>query len=332
MAVPAPPTLASELWLKQQDRPQEGIDEEEPKTSPNSSPKLQTGVKAIDKQFDGGFAFGAVHGITSRVDSDAADLVQGLLAAHLLSGSDATATIVESTNYFDVRKLYHALQTISPSSEEAMKALARLRISKVFDYQGMTEALAEMHQNVCRADLEIENGEAAPKATIEDSEDEEDLLAAPSPAKGPSAADLRRDHKPKPLLVVNSISHVVAPAIQNNYVKGQAMLSTVMRTISRLTYTQSMCTFVFGNARSVREDETLSILKAANFRPSVGVGVGYLFDVHLYLHEMRLRKPAAGQQNATVNVLSAVDDKQSGSFGTSVAFAYNAAGVLQDIS
>jgi hypothetical protein len=348
MAVPAAPILASSIWLSHQDNT--SLKPSNPSPPPRKRRRLATTIKSINDTLDGGFDFGSISCITSEPGHGPKDLVQELLISHLTSETNATATVVDSTLSFDVRGLFQALQTVSKDKGEALKVLDRLKISKVFDFVGLTEAIDEVRETLESKPvaLEDEASKSPPRGTIADSEDEDedemldgpDLeVEAPVTEPGPDSADLP---PPARLLIIDNITHVTSPLIKNNYPRGQALLTSLMRSLAHLTRTHDLCTVVLSTAltKSNADDETLSIFKSCAIRPVLGVGLGYLVDVHLYLHQQSSRAAVAldddGRRNQRVaekaSVLEVVQDKIGGRFGRWGAFVKGGHGRLVDVA
>lgn len=325
------PMLASENWS-----PESEYDLETATGDRESAPhRLRTGSKAIDELFDGGLDYGVVHCITSKADDGARDLSMGILAAHLLQTPSATATVIDSTLSFDVRKLHRVLQASVQSSSrgtsDAMEALNRLNISKIFDAVGLSEALAELRDTLQIREKGADGYHAAAqgsRATIEDSEDEEDLeLAVIDP--------------PKRLLIIDSVSHIMTPVIRNEFAKGQATLTSFMLSLYDITKHHNLCSIVLGEAgfKQVGEDETLSMFKSCRIKPAVGYGIGFLVDVHMYLHKPFKKADAQrvgeaevqNQEKQLVSVLEVVEHRRGARYQNYAPFAFTPDGRFRDV-
>lgn len=304
--------------------------------------KISTGAPAIDSALDGGFDIGSVTCITSEPDHGADDVVHGLLVSHLLSTSHASATVIDSSLSFDPRKLYRAMETLCEDRSAAMKVLDRLKIMKVFDYVGLAEALSELREILEERTVTVDPAMEAPKATIPDSqgEDDDEVLDGPSPAQEASG----EEDVPMPnLLIIDSISHVIAPLIKNNYAQGQALLSSLMRSLGHLTRTQSLCTVVLSTAMTNKpnaDEETLSIFRSCTIRSVLGNGLGYLLDVHVYLHRLPTRSTESygemvkqhARSRESVRVLEIVQDRFYERFGRWAPFVCGEDGRLKDMT
>jgi RecA/RadA recombinase len=315
MAAPAEPILASNIWSSLHNVPSENIER------PAKRTKISSGATAIDNALDGGFDIGSVNCITSEPNHGANDFVHGLLVTHLLSAPNASATVIDSTHSFDLRRLYKTIEASSQNRQEALNILDRLKIMKIFDYVGLAEALSELRESMEERATPPNPALKAPKATIPDSQEDEEeaALHSPSPVQ---------DHPPEEiespsLLIIDSISHVFAPLIKNNYAQGQALLASLMRSLNHLTRMQSLCTLVLSTALTNKpnaDQETLSIFRSCTIRPVLGHGLGYLLDLHLYLHRLPRRSadPHSSYHSKStemVSVLEVVQDRYAGRFG-----------------
>lgn len=346
----AEPLLASDILLKElsdHKKLQES-------TAPDQPAKLPTGIKSIDQAFEGGFNYGQVHCITSQPDHVAQrGLIQALLEAHLLSSPNATATVIDSTMAFDVRQLYQSVEhtlllrgSDNNASEAALQVLKRLKLSQVFDFVGLTETMADLHDGggSILETTTAHTGEVAqkpPRGTVGDSEDEEDLLDDLSAAKEvvPAVAPPEL-HPTNGLLIIDNLSQLMAPLSKNSYAQGQAMLSSLMRSLGHLTRRNALCTFVLANAspKPAGEGEGLSMFRSCTIRPALGNGIGYLVDVHMYLHEIPRRSGTGGGQGSgsgktaeSASVLEIVQDRYGSRFGRWAPFLCDADGRLVDI-
>ncbi|PPJ60008.1 hypothetical protein CBER1_02646 [Cercospora berteroae] len=327
------PTIAEDLWQSIA-----ATDDENEATTPCQD-KFLTGSKAIDEAFEGGLDYGKVHCITAKAEHGARELLRALLATHLLRSPEATATIIDSTLAFDVRSLHATLRScLPPGQSDAIEALKRLKISKVFDRIGMMEAVAELGDELGGEKQQQQPAEMSKlrKSTIEDSEDEDDILDE-SPVKTATARPNTpaRSTGPNRLLIVDSISHVMTPIIKNDYTQGQALLTSLLRSITEVTQQYNLCTIVLGEAgfKLVSEDETLSRFKSCRIKPAVGYGLGYLVDVHFYLHPLPSRigpqKLQAGQQ--PIHVLEIVEERDGNRQWSWAAFRFTEEGTLEDV-
>jgi hypothetical protein len=354
------PILASELWVAESKS-----NSRNDVAALHDSIKIAVSATSINGILDGGFAYGQLHCITLAADMDTGDLINNVIVPHLLSPRDATATIVDSTLAFDVRRLYRLLiASMGAPAEEAqqraMPLLERVKIMKVFDFAGLTEAVEEVRIMISARDgspslSEVDTGPHGATRTILDSDDEgeEEFLDEPPRPPGvgytakknpmPPMSTQLQDHRSN-LIIVRDISQVIGPLLRSNYTHGQAQLDSLMKPLGRLTRDHHACTIVLASAssRPAHEAETqLSQFESCKLRSALGDGLGSLVDVHIFRHEMPLHgtsKPVEtrrGAQNRatleTVEVYEVVEDRYGGRCGRWAAVRRDGHGILCDV-
>jgi hypothetical protein len=358
MASAAEPILASTLWASY--------------TCSHSAPgpsskrrKLATGLAAIDTALDGGLDHGEVTCISSQPDAGATEFTLALLVKHLLSGSDSAATVINSTLSFDIRKLHgllvHEFRSRSSGGEDAaMGVLDRLKIMKVFDFVGLTEAVSEVRETLEETTLETTKSDKAglrpetpaPRGTVGDSEGEEEEMlddeapSSPPPVQPPQIQeDQQQTTLPSHgLLIIDSISHLAAPSLKNNHHQGQALLTSFMRSLTHLSKAHDLCTILLNGTVIYQQakEEAPSIFSSCPLRPALGKTFGYLVDVHLLVHVVpravedakavygnRSRKSDRDVEFGTV--VEVLMDRYSGKEGRWCAFTWEADGRLKEV-
>lgn len=299
------PNLAASLWDAE-----EGQDSNTP---PTKRRRLATGCASIDDSLHGGFDYGSMSCISSEADSGSKELSYFLIAKHLLLSKRDEATVIDTTNSFDVRRLHKRLVTWLQQNRESIGAdvkaeaigmLERVRIMKAFDFVGMTECVAELSQSLetlrqARSSPQEESTQdlkTGPRGTVEDSEDEDDMLDEPvSPAKPlpPSPKQIRAgEEHGHHLLIIDNITYVASPVLKNSHVQGQALLANFMRSLAHLTQTHTICTILHNatityQANSIT-DPTPSIFSSCTLRPALGRSFANTLDMHLLLHRVPL--------------------------------------------
>lgn len=303
------PTLASSLWTEEPS---------EPSNPPAECRRLASGCAHIDDSLSGGFDYGSVTCISSEAESGGKKLSYSVIATYLLQSAQSEATIVDTTNSFDVRRLHKRLTSGLLEREtgngdvkaQAVQVLERVRIMKAFDFVGMTECVAELRESLeTRLDTssgrDLEPGKGVvpePRGTVGDSEDEEDMLddiQPVSPAKLPPPSLENEKHeqatlgtRPQHLLVIDNITYVASPVLKNSHVQGQALLATFMRSLAHLTRTFNVCTILHNATMNYPTNSsgepTPSIFTSCTLRPALGKSFAYLLDTHLLLHRVPL--------------------------------------------
>jgi hypothetical protein len=305
------PILASSLWTA------DGISESsEP---PAKKRRLATGCAQIDESLNGGFDYGSISCISSEAESGGKELSYSLIATYLLSSTECEATIVDTTNSFDVRRLHKRLVSGlqerkggNDAKAEAVQVLGRVRIMKAFDFVGMTECVAELREGLETRQQERSQREResktrqeklpGPRGTVGDSEDEDDMLddiepvsrdkpSPPSP-KTMGSGETPTEDLPQHLLVIDNITYVASPIIKNSHVQGQELLATFIRSLAHLTRVHDICTLLHNAVMTYQPKSTAeptpSIFTSCTLRPALGKSFAYLLDTHLLLHRIPL--------------------------------------------
>jgi hypothetical protein len=245
--------------------------------------------------------------------------------------------------------------------DEAVRVLERARIMKAFDFVGLTECVAELRENTeTPSNREASPRELtvpAPRGTVGDSEDEEEMLDAPaSPSKPipPSPketgnymdAEARSSH----LLIIDNITYVTSPILKNNHVQGQALLTTFMRSLAHVTRRHDICTIIhnttvtYSNINNntsnntnnpTTPEPTPSIFASCVLRPALGKSFPYLLDLHLLLHRLPISASDAKamyaahgaipiQEHRLASVLEVMHDRYGDRVGHWSAFRIDA--------
>ncbi|KAF1935688.1 hypothetical protein EJ02DRAFT_471004, partial [Clathrospora elynae] len=129
---------------------------------------LGTGVKSLDDALAGGLEGGAVVGVSGEAGGGGSEICQTLLVNSLLQYDGSTAAVIDTTGNFDVLKLYTrivaqlqrspeilaSIRLVSSSEfgykveDVAAKVLDRVKIMRVFDFVGVTEAVGEIRDEL----------------------------------------------------------------------------------------------------------------------------------------------------------------------------------------
>lgn len=288
--------------------------------------KLAPHCKPLDDALLSGLEYGNIHCISAEADAGSKQLSHALIATHLSSEEYAEATVIDTTNSFDVRGLHQVLAgrlkvdgqcNTEAAREKAVAVLRRVRIMKAFDFVGLTECVAELREHLEDRTADAPPGSPPlvqqqqqpklPRGTVGDSEDEDEVLDSPSPPNPPrtgqpTPAAVLQAEQTSTLLVIDSITHVTAPLLKKSNTQGQALLTSFMRSLANLTRAHRLCTLVHnaassytpapgtsnsGNAAVAAEDRP-SIFSSCMLRPALGRSFAYLLDVHLLLHRVPL--------------------------------------------
>ena len=338
------PTLASSLW--DPDEAFEGSD----------TSRLPTGCQAIDTALQGGFDCGTISCISADLRSGGSEISQAVLISHLLSSDNASATILDTGQAVDVRRLYQAvlLNTEDETDKDARakRSLGRLRIMKAFDFIGLSECVQELREVPERAngnEVDQQARAQAPRGTVPDSQDEEEMLDDASPPPDvKSTVDLpshSSNNDQGGLLIIDNIMQVAAPLLKNNHAQGQALITAFMRSLSHLTRSRKLCTILLNGAISNKhtKDETQSAFSSCTVRPALGSTFASMIDLHLLVHQVPSGAVSTTRAKSTnekpvqhgaseVNVLEVLQDCYHQRYGRWAAFAMDDNGVLTDVA
>lgn len=356
------PILASSLW---------NMDETSESFEPSvKKRKLGTGCAHIDESLGGGFDYGSISCISSEPESGSKELSYSLIATHLLLSSQREATIVDTTNSFDVRRLHKRLvsglqerKNDDDAKAKAAQVLERVQIMKAFDFVGMTECVAELRESLESREQKIsqqgpessswEPKAPAPRGTVGDSEDEDDMLddiepisleKRPSlPPKPVEPEEKPPEDDPQHLLIIDNITYVASPIIKNSHVQGQALLATFMRSLAHLIRTHDICTILHNAVMTYQPKSTTeptpSVFSSCTLRPALGKSFAFLLDMHLLLHKVPITAADAKSVYAAhsaipksserlASVLEVLQDRHSDRVGHWSAFKADADGNL----
>ena len=348
MANPAEPILASAVWTAHRT-----LEAGEDPENARRRERLTSGCRAVDEALGGGLEYGSISGINADANSGAQELCEAFLVSHLLSSPDATATVIDTAHSFDVRKLHRSItsemQDSASGAEVALEVLDRLKIMKVFDFIGLTESVSELRDPLeCKQSSSAQSNpqEKAPKASIGDSEDEDEMLDIPSPPpKPPQPLPQNQKHQPTyhhSILLIDNITHVVAPLMKNHYTQGQAVLASFMRSLGHLTRTHNLCTILLNGVTSGAniKDEPPSIFSSCMLHPALRKPFAHTIDTNLLVHQVsetngmkprshsRAEDQAQPEVGSMVSVIEVMQDRNGNSLGRWAPFTLSESGRL----
>ncbi|KAK6433180.1 hypothetical protein LTR95_010642 [Oleoguttula sp. CCFEE 5521] len=365
MAVAA--VLASTLWSAEQ-RQSDDVGKDAVSNASQRPQKLATACVALDAALNGGLEYGQVHCISAEADCASKEVCHALLTSHILPSSKAQATVIDTTNSFDVKGLHGVIMASLRRSEEggdyaraALAALGRVRVMKAFDFIGLTECISELRDDLDAGFTEQYRplpsiAAQAPMGTIGDSDEEDDMLDVPGPdtAAAPNAlppvetgavSDLKT-HGVN-LVIIDNIAHAAGPLLKSNHSQGQALLSSFVRSLSHLTRTHNIVTLLVDSAATypnATAADCPSIFSSCLLRPALGRSFAYLVDTHMLLHRLPLTAEDAkatygsqagstGQRQVRLaNVLEVLQDRYGSRVGRWAAFGTSVAGTLERAS
>ncbi|OCK76699.1 hypothetical protein K432DRAFT_396221 [Lepidopterella palustris CBS 459.81] len=345
----------------------------------DSTKRKRTGTrcKSVDGELDGGImeGKGGVCCVSGEKGVGKTGLALAFLTSHLLANPTSHAAIIDTTGSFDVVRLYQTIitrlredvtlrqvQRLTSGAEQpdregselereysAAKVLDRVKIMRVFDFVGVSEAVGEVKEELERTVRELERVHLPPRAAVvpgnrereevadsEDDEDDEDMLFEGSsrllglaiPTTLGKTRLAVRDHTPNQvmeepggktsMIIIDNITHVLNPLLKSNYVQAHAVLTTFLRTLTRLTHTHTLTTILINAAIAPRNpatqpsttdrnpphqqpyppprhatDSTPSIFASSTAYPALGKTFPYFLDLHLLVSKLPRRRSDA---------------------------------------
>lgn len=198
---------------------------------------------------------------------------------------------------------------------------------KTFDFVGLTEGIAEVRDS-------LEDPDPGPKATIGDSESEDEMLDDPKQ----HPADTHG------LLLIDNLTQVAAPLLKNDNTAGQALLASFMRSLGHLSRAHSLCTVILNGTTtytSPSSSDAPSIFSSCTVRPALGRTLPFLVDLHLLVHKqprtiegarMVYGDGCAGREPVEwVRVVEVLQDRYSDRVGRWAPFVVHEDGRLVDV-
>ncbi|KAG9674051.1 hypothetical protein KCU99_g3743, partial [Aureobasidium melanogenum] len=309
----AKPVLASDLITKDSI----GLFEE------RARKRLRVGTgccASIDDALSGGLVYGqdGIYNISGATGSRAAETITlQVLITHLLTSNTHTATLIDGSGNFDVLNLYKNLLTrlarTNTNHEENIKQatsiLDRVKIMRVFDFEGVVEGLNELIDEL--------EGNNIPKNTIRDSQEEEaeEEMILPEEIK---QGKKEKQESTAGLVLINNLSQVLGLLLKNNYAQGQATLATLVRRLRNMAQAHNLCVILLSWSVSYGSDqERVSIFETIKARPGLGKSLGYLVDTQILVDAIP-RKPKSQGNGDVVNVVEVIysgGSHQAGEFG-----------------
>lgn len=177
-----------------------------------------------------------------------------------------------------------AVSTDSASTPENVVAniLERVRIMRVFDFDGVVEAIGEVREELEKVVREPTGSpcphpafspeKRRPREEVADSEDEdggldneEDMLyggvskpEVPQTAPGTSRPGIESKEVAEneggkiSIIVIDNLTQVLNPLMKSNYVQAHALLTTFLRSLTDLTHSHTLVTILLNSAISPR--------------------------------------------------------------------------------
>lgn len=226
-----------------------------------------------------------------------------VLVTHLLSKSDSQAAIIDTTGTFDVLRLYQiiayrikskqaadiaaATSNVNPKifhadpnannlDATASQVLDRVKIMRVFDFVGVSEAISELRDDIRNAEKDQQSAAAwAAEPTqmthVADSQADEggeDIMLFDDASDSETISSLKLE--PVGLVIIDNITSSVSPVLKSSYVQGrsdltmfsdrfaymktgQAILTSFLRSLSRFSEDSNVASILINNAATTRQ-------------------------------------------------------------------------------
>ncbi|KAI5275429.1 hypothetical protein E4T47_01513 [Aureobasidium subglaciale] len=303
--------------------------------------RVGSGCAAVDDALSGGVVYGqdGIYNISGATGDQAAETISlRLLISHLLASATHTATLIDATGNLDVLKLYRNLITrLSTTNDDheanvkqATSTLDRVKIMRVFDFEGVVEGLNELVDEL--------EGRNLPRGTVMDSqEDAEEILDLGVQAKTEKKQETTRQKAEAGMILINNLSQVLGLLLKNNYVQGmscdqvsmrgrslqditgQATIATLVRRLRNMAQQHNLCVVLLSWSVTYNSDhERVSIFEAIKARPGLGKSLGYLVDTQILVDAIPRKARSKGHNSNSVNVIEVVHSRgshQAGKFG-----------------
>lgn len=251
-------------------------------------------------------------------------------------------------------RIFHADHGAQSIEESAARVLDRVKIMRVFDFVGVSEAISELREDIQKVSKDQALSaawiaEPTPKMThVDDSqaeEGEEDMMLFDGASREVEPTIIPEKLEPVSLVVIDNITNVANAILKANYVQGQAILSSFMRSLSAFCRDASVTAVLLNNAASSRQAYTSfagleqlnrnhnlpastfipdpqintsasladqpSIFASTTAQPSLGKTFAALVDCHLLISMLPKRKKDAeilvGGKTGTAEVVNVVE-------------------------
>ncbi|KAL8714169.1 MAG: hypothetical protein Q9220_001898 [cf. Caloplaca sp. 1 TL-2023] len=204
-------------------------------------------------------------------------------------------------------------QTPENVFRHASAMLDRVKLSRVFDFPGVAESVAEFGANLDHDDP-IAQGEADVKErtvdkSITDSEDdvEEDFTLEGKESRklnlDPSDNDDGNIGKPSPsMIIIDNLANVAGSTITKSQIQGHALLATFMRSLQILTRRRRICTLLINTVVGIhplnlqynrKPADQASIFASTPGKPALGKHFAHLVDSSILLSMLPLTREDA---------------------------------------
>ncbi|KAL8825762.1 MAG: hypothetical protein Q9170_007669 [Blastenia crenularia] len=345
-----------------------------------------SGNLSIDREaLDGGFRYGEITTIAGGTGTGKTTLAYQAIVSHLVTYKEGQVALIATTEPAlarlrnilvariekrDMDPEYHESgyvyskqsRTAQPAQNDSGSFLAmldRVRISRVFDFPGVAEAITEFGTQI--EDSERSNGtnndaeENWRSQGIVDSEDEDEILTEANGERH-SRTVVTKNHASglerrlyASMIVIDNIANVVGSMMTKSQVQGHAILATVMRSIHHLARRRNICVVIVNAAVGFqpqhtqyhrKESDDVSMFASTPGKPALGKHFAYLVGTSIYLSTLPRSKEDAdtaysdvhgAKQFHEVRIIEVLKDRYGSREGRWCAFTIAAGTELQSV-
>ena len=220
---------------------------------------------------------------------------------HHISKSPASASYLESGYVYEKVSANAIAESSESLREKATGMLDRVNVMRVFDFPGVIEAIGEVSERCGEYERPRSNGierragrrsagETCGTSDVGDGQGEAEELGDNTGKSigSPALGDIG-------MIIIDNISNVVSSMMSKNQTSAQALLTTSLRSLHRITMSHNICTLLLNTAvsltpstnslygNSFRQSDNASIFSSTNGKPALGRNYTYLIDTSVFL-------------------------------------------------
>ena len=232
--------------------------------------------------------------------------MRDLLVSHLASP--------QSDGFVQDGYVYHKtsntnLRGIEELKEAATEILARIKVMRVVDLVGVIEAIHEVGE-ICKKSEEClafpgmsTQDQQKGRTEIPSSQDEEETTLDNVEPSTEHRSSHRVPKRPSHMVLIDNITNHASVELSCNQVAGQALLTTCMRSLRRITKQYNLCAIVINSIIGTRlhegpqtfnsVQEQVSIFTSVYGKPALGKTFAHLIDTSLLISKVPASKKDA---------------------------------------
>ena len=304
-------------------------------------------------------------------------IVSHAIVSHLLSHNESDVAYIDANGSFSPHQLHNVLSyrlrarkqqdafehtgfiyekrlednTTQTIEAEATSLLDRVKVMRIFDVAGLSEAVAEvsttrkMERRSDDASAEHKGIDSKRRTEIGDSEEEsEDERVSQIRDQGTGFEE--RDNERNAvtsgdgMIVIATLTGIISANISKSPIHGQAIFASVMRSLHHISTHYRICTIIVNAAvgltpkidpanRPHKENDDVSIFASNLGKPALGKAFTHMIDTSLFLYKLPKHKGDAlsaygqfstGRSWKDATVIEVLKDKNGGREGRWAAF------------